>query len=308
MISVRNLRVDYDNTCAVDNVSFAVQPGEIYGLIGPNGAGKTSTLRALAGLLQPTYGEIIVAGVDLLVDRELAQQKVGFMPDFPPLYDDLLVWEFLDLFAASFFIPRSQRPAVIDANLDLVELTPKRNAFCKELSRGMRQRLMLAKTLLPDPEVLLLDEPASGLDPHGRSRLKQILKQVAARQRAVLVSSHVLAEMNEFCTALGIMERGRMVVSGSIDEVSGRVGRTGTLLVEVLAGAEQFRAVLVERLAVAPLKTDGARWEIPFSGSQEEAADLLTEAVGRGVRLASFARRKDTLEDLFLQVNAKELA
>ncbi len=307
MISVRNLRVDYDNTCAVDNLSLTIEPGEIYGLIGPNGAGKTSTMRALAGLLQPTYGQIMISGIDLLIDRERAQHRVGFMPDFPPLYEDLLVWEFLDLFAASFFIPKHQRPAAIEERLVQVELTEKRHALCKELSRGMRQRLMLAKTLLPRPDFLLLDEPASGLDPHGRAALRDILKQYAAEGHAILISSHVLAEMNEFCTAIGIMQRGKMVVSGGIEDVAGRIGRKGMLLVEVLAGAEAFERLLAER-QLETVKRNGSLWEVAFEGDRELAADLLSEAVGRGVRLASFARRKDTLEDLFLQVGAKEVS
>lgn len=308
MISVRNLRVDYDTTCAVVNLSFDIHPGEIYGLIGPNGAGKTSTLRALAGLLQPTYGQILIDGVDMLIDREEAQQRIGFMPDFPPLYDDLYVWEFLDLFAASYGIPRHARPAAIEANLELVELTSKREALCKELSRGMRQRLMLAKTLLPDPKFLLLDEPASGLDPHGRSSLKNILKDFAARQRAVLISSHVLAEMNEFCTAIGIMQKGNMVVTGSIDEVADRIGRPDVLLVELLSGQEVFAAVLRERGVEPVPPRNGGPWEIPYDGNPETAADLLASLVERGARIASYSPRKDTLEDIFLQVGAKEVS
>jgi ABC-2 type transport system ATP-binding protein len=165
MISVRDLRVDYDNTCAVKDVSFDIEPGEVYGLIGPNGAGKTSTMRALAGLLQPTYGRIEIAGVDLLIDPDEAQQNVGFMPDFPPMYDDLLVWEFLDLFAASYFIPKSERKEVVQRHILLVGLKDKRDSFCKELSRGMRQRLMLAKTLIPNPKVLLWMNPPAAWTP-----------------------------------------------------------------------------------------------------------------------------------------------
>jgi ABC-2 type transport system ATP-binding protein len=291
MISVRNLRVDYDTTCAVDDLSFDVRPGETYGLIGPNGAGKTSTLRALAGLLQPTYGQILIDGVDMLIDRERAQQKIGFMPDFPPLYDDLLVWEFLDLFAASYRIPKAERSAAVEANLELVELAGKRGALCKELSRGMRQRLVLAKTY-----------------PHGRSRLKDILKRFTAQDGAVLISSHVLAEMNEFCTAVGIMQRGKMVVAGSLEEVAERVGRPDVLLVDVVSGGDILAQLAAARGGGPAVHQGGTKWEIPFDGDRDTAAELLAEAVSRGVRIASFAPRKDTLEDLFLQVGAKEVS
>ncbi|MEJ7638559.1 MAG: ABC transporter ATP-binding protein [Singulisphaera sp.] len=236
MIRVRDLRVDYDDVCAVRDLSLEVGPGEICGLIGPNGAGKTTTMRAMLGLIEPTFGEIELDGVDMRERPRDACRLVGFMPDFPPLYDDLKVWEFLDLFAASYFVPRPERPATIGRHLELVGLTEKRDAMVVGLSRGMRQRLMLAKTLIPGPRVLMLDEPASGMDPRGRIDLKNILKALGAEGKTVLISSHILAEMTEFCTSVAIMERGRMVVSGTIEDVKagdggprarGRGARTG---------------------------------------------------------------------------------
>src|SRR3954453_17988605 len=180
MIRIKDLRVDYDDVCAVRDLSLEVGPGEVCGLIGPNGAGKTTTMRAMLGLIEPTYGEIELAGVDMGGGPREACRAAGFMPDFPPMYDDLMCWEFLDLFAASYFIPRARRKDVIDRSLALVGLTEKRRAMVLELSRGMRQRLMLAKTLTPDPRVLMLDEPASGLDPQGRIDLKNVMRTLAA--------------------------------------------------------------------------------------------------------------------------------
>src|SRR5277367_4997721 len=162
MIQIRDLRVDYDNICAVDDLTLTVEPGEVCGLIGPNGAGKTTTMRAMLGLLEPTYGEIEVMGVDVREHPKDVCRTVGFMPDFPPVYEDLLVWEFLDMFSASCGIPRGKRPAEVGRHLEMVGLAEKRDALVVELSRGMRQRLMLAKTLIPEPRALLLDEPASG--------------------------------------------------------------------------------------------------------------------------------------------------
>lgn len=308
MISVRDLRVDYDNTCAVKDVSFDIEPGEVYGLIGPNGAGKTSTMRALAGLLQPTYGRIEIAGVDLLIDPDEAQQNVGYMPDFPPMYDDLLVWEFLDLFAASYFIPKSERKGVVNRHIQLVGLKDKRDSFCKELSRGMRQRLMLAKTLIPNPQVLLLDEPASGLDPHARADLRKIIQGLADAGRSVLVSSHILSEMNEFCTSIGIMEKGRMVVTGRVEDVANQVHGGSQFEVKVLEKADEFKKIVSHEPLVKDLADQGGTWEFGFSGDDEAAARLLTKLVRAGVLVASFHRKTRSLEDVFMKVGAKEVS
>ena len=308
MISVRDLRVDYDNTCAVKDISFDIEPGEVYGLIGPNGAGKTSTMRALAGLLQPTYGRIEIAGVDLLIDPDEAQQNVGFMPDFPPMYDDLLVWEFLDLFAASYFIPKSERKEVVGRHIQLVGLREKRDSFCKELSRGMRQRLMLAKTLIPNPQVLLLDEPASGMDPHARLDLKKIIRGLAEAGRSVLVSSHILSEMNEFCTSIGIMEKGRMVVSGRVEDVAKQVHGAGQYSVVVLDRADEFKKIISTEAQATGLVDQGGSWEFTFDGDDQAAARLLAKLVRAGVLVASFHRKTRSLEDVFMKVGAKEVS
>jgi ABC-2 type transport system ATP-binding protein len=308
MIRVRDLRVDYDDVCAVRDLSLEVGPGEVCGLIGPNGAGKTTTMRAMLGLIEPTYGEIELAGVDVRDHPREAVRHIGFMPDFPPLYDDLLVWEFLDLFAASYKIPRRQRRAAIDRHLEWVGLTEKRRALVVELSRGMRQRLMLAKTLMPQPRVLLLDEPASGVDPQGRIDLKTILRQLAAEGRTVLISSHILAEMTEFCTAVAIMERGRMVVSGRIDEVNARVLGASLLAVEVLGDADAFARIVGDDPRAGPIERRGEAFEFRFRGDAAQASDLLAALVRGGVRVASFARRRDNLEELFLKVGARELS
>jgi ABC-2 type transport system ATP-binding protein len=292
----------------VRSISFDIAAGEVYGLIGPNGSGKTSTMRALAGLLRPTHGVIEIAGVDLLIDPDVAQQTVGFIPDFPPMYDDLLVWEFLDLFAASYFIPNADRREVVNRHIQLVGLMEKRESYCKELSRGMRQRLMLAKTLIPNPKVLLLDEPASGMDPHARSDLKRIIRGMSEAGRAVLVSSHILAEMNEFCTAIGIMERGRMVVSGRVEDVANQVHGAGQYSVRVLDRTDEFQKIIAAETAASGLVQQGASWEFALDGDEEAAARLLTKLVRAGVIVASFHRKTRTLEDVFMKVGAKEVS
>ena len=319
MISVRDLRVDYDQFCAVRDLSIEVKDGEVYGLIGPNGAGKTSTMRAMVGLLAPTYGEIQIAGIDLRENPQAVGQVLGFMPDFPPVYEDLLVWEFLDLFASSYFIPKPRRFPEIERRLHEIGLTEKRNAFIGELSRGMRQRLMLAKTLLPEPKVLLLDEPASGMDPHGRAQMKQVIREFAAAGGSVLISSHILSEMDEFCTSVGIMERGELVVSGAVDEISSSPdGSTATLEIEFIhgelknekgqTGEEIFRKVLAHSDLTGDPTRKGKKHIVAFDGGEEEAAALLKQLIRNGVVVCSFTRKRESLEDVFLHVGAKELS
>ena len=309
MIRIKDLRVDYDDLCAVQDLSLEVGPGEVCGLIGPNGAGKTTTMRAMLGLIEPTYGEIEVCGVDVRERPKDVCRIVGFMPDFPPVYDDLMVWEFLDLFAASYGLNPSQRRHAIADHLDMVGLTEKREAMVVELSRGMRQRLMLAKTLIPDPQVFLLDEPASGVDPQGRIELKNILRRLAEEKKTVLISSHILSEMNEFCTSVAIMEKGQIVVSGKIDEVNQRVMGDSFLTVEVLGEVELFRWVVgADDRADAIEHRGNSTYEFRFRGDAQAASELLTALVQQGVRVSGFARKRDNLEDLFLKVGSKELS
>ena len=309
MIRIKDLRVDYDDVCAVRDLSMEVGPGEVCGLIGPNGAGKTTTMRAMLGLLEPTYGEIEIMGVDVREHPRDVCRIVGFMPDFPPVYEDLKVWEFLDLFAASYGLERPRRHRTVDEHLDMVGLTEKREAMVVELSRGMRQRLMLAKTMLPNPRVLLLDEPASGIDPQGRIDLKNILKRMAEQQKTVLISSHILAEMNEFCTSVTIMERGQIIVSGRIDEVNQRIMGDSLLAVEVLSEPELFQWIVAADDRAGPIECrNDQTYEFRYRGDAEAASDLLVRLVGQGVRISGFARRRDNLEDLFLKVGSKEVS
>lgn len=308
MISVQELRVDYGNLCAVEDLSFSVADGEVFGLIGPNGAGKTSTMRAMVGLLAPTYGAVEIAGIDIREEPQAVGQVLGFMPDFPPVYEDLLVWEFLDLFAASYFIPKPRRSSEIRHRLEQVGLTEKSNSYVGNLSRGMRQRLMLAKTLLPEPKVLLLDEPASGMDPHGRAQMKQVIRDFAADGGSVLVSSHILSEMDEFCTSIGIMQRGQMIVSGNVDEIAARVLGQSVLEIDVVSGTETLQKILAKRQLDAEPDTSGRRFSVLFDGDDRAASDLLAEIVAAGVRVSSFTRKRESLEDVFLQIGATELS
>ena len=309
MIRVSNLRVDYDSTCAVRDLSLDVGAGKVCGLIGPNGAGKTTTMRAILGLIEPTYGEIELDGVNMREHPRDACKVVGFMPDFAPMYDELYCWEFLNLFAGSYGIPKKDRKPAVDRMLDRVGLTEKRKGRVGDLSRGMRQRLMLAKTLIPEPKILMLDEPASGLDPQGRIDLKNFLKKLAGEGTTVLISSHILSEMSEFCTSVAIMERGRMVVNGTIDDVRRRVMGGNVLEIELVGGEADLRRIVADQPRAGIIdKKDDSHYLIPFDGDATVAADFLSDLVLGGARVCSFTTRREGLEELFLKVGAKELS
>src|SRR6516162_7670396 len=219
MIEVHHLRKEYDQTVALENLHLEIPEGEVYGLIGPNGAGKTTLIRVLATLLEPTYGQVRIGGIDVLEEPLRVHPLIGYMSDFFSLYDNMLVWEYLDHFARCYGIAPRRRDRLIDEVLQLVSLQVRRDAEIKTLSSGMRQRLCFAKTLLHEPRVLLLDEPASGLDPAGRLEFRELLKQLHSMGRTVLISSHILTEMADFCTSIGILEQGQLLASGRVTDI-----------------------------------------------------------------------------------------
>ncbi|HJN16523.1 MAG TPA: ABC transporter ATP-binding protein, partial [Armatimonadota bacterium] len=296
MIRVSNLRVDYDDVRAVDDLSLEIGAGEVYGLVGPNGAGKTSALRAFVGLVEPTYGEVLIDGIDIDEHRAEATRVIGFMPDSAPTYDDLTVWEFLDLFAASYMVPEATRAETTERSIEQVGLAEKRDTLTAGLSRGMKQRLMLAKTLLPDPRVLLLDEPASGLDPYGRALLKDIVRQQGADGKTVVISSHILSELSEFCTSIGIMERGKLVASGEVDTVATELFGDAEITLEVVSGAEAIVAIAAANPLAGEARVEGNRASFSFGGDEADASDLLAALIAGGARVSSFARKQRDLE------------
>ncbi|HVP49788.1 MAG TPA: ABC transporter ATP-binding protein, partial [Candidatus Bathyarchaeia archaeon] len=208
MIHLENLSKEYDEVVAVRDLSLDIPEGEIYGLIGPNGAGKTTTLRMCCGLLQPTTGKAVINGIDVGEDMELAQAQVGFLADFFSVYEDLKVWEYLDYFARAYKLDESMIPRRVDEVIAEIGLETKRDSMVKGLSRGMKQRLGIGRAIIHRPKVLLLDEPASGLDPKARFELRQLLKRLRDNGSTIVVSSHILPDLEDFSTSIGVMERG----------------------------------------------------------------------------------------------------
>ncbi len=298
--------MDYGDFVAVDDVSLEVGAGEIFGLVGPNGAGKTSTFRVLATLMEPTYGSVRLAGVDIFEEPEAARRVMGYMPDLAPVPSDLKVWEFLDFFAEAHALGSAGlRRERVEECLGQVNLLEKRGVYCQTLSRGQTQRLVLAKTLLHRPRVLILDEPASGMDPLSRRQLRLALRGLAAGGATVIVSSHILSELAEMCTSLCVMQRGRLLASGTVDEVRGLLGRVErTVSVGVLEREAEALAWLEGRAQVAEAQRVGGRITFRWSGDAREQAGLLAGLVREEFLVCAWEEQKSSFEEILMDVAA----
>lgn len=310
MISTSGLTKFYETHPAVREVSLFVPAGETCALVGPNGAGKTTLLKMLAGLLRPTSGKIEVAGVEVGAEPKRLHRIVGYVPDTFGLYDDLSVRHFLEYFARAHEVPRESTGKRIDGVLGLTNLVGKRDAQVGALSRGMRQRLVIAKTLLHAPKVLLLDEPASGLDPHARIELRDLIRQLAALGTTILVSSHILTELADFSTSVIIMERGRVARSGRIDALVAELAGGTPVRVELLGpeGAARLAEDLGTRTGVKKIKLEGATLDFTFTGERAELAALHRELAAAHEGLVSFYERRLTVEDVFLATGRRDVS
>ena len=302
MIELIDFGKDYGEFTAVKQLNLKIEAGEMFGFIGPNGAGKSTSIRFLTTLLKATRGEGIVNGYRVTVDPMNVRRSVGYMPDAFGFYDGMKVWEFLDFFAVAYGIQRARRRQVIGDVLELLDLTHKRDDFVNGLSRGMKQRLCLAKTLVHDPPVLILDEPASGLDPRARLEMKALLKELRRMGKTILISSHILSELADCCTSIGIIERGQLLMHGPIEDVYRRIRGnrhvqvrfTGSMEagLSIIRSSPHCRDVQIdERQVVAELATDDAG-----------VAELLRQLVVANVGVRSFADKEPTLEDVFMLV------
>lgn len=309
IIETRDLVKTFGKFTAVDGLSLEVQAGSIYGFVGPNGAGKTTTMRILTTLTRPTSGQAWVAGHSVLDDRRAVRQAIGYMPDEFGVYDDLRVWEYLDFFAACYDIPETERRQLVGDLLELVDLSHRREDMVDKLSRGMKQRLSLARTLAHDPSVLILDEPASGLDPRARIEIRELMVELSRMGKTIFFSTHILADVENICTHVGIIEAGQMVMQGSMDEMKAQLMPHKEIIVTVKDNdtAEQVRA-LVAGMAdvlnvqlIAP-KGSRSRVQIDFAGDDDGVAAINQLLNRENVAIFGFSEESRDLEALFMGV------
>jgi ABC-2 type transport system ATP-binding protein len=301
MLEVQNLHKSYGGFTAVNGISFSLKPGDIFGFIGSNGAGKTTTIRMLATLLEPTSGSATLNGIDVVSQPMEIRRMIGYMPDFFGLYDDVKVWEYLDFFASIYGVQK--RNQVIDEVLELTDLSVKKDAFVQSLSRGMQQRLCLARCLVHDPKLLLLDEPASGLDPRARAELKELIAELGRLGKIVIVSSHILPELSDFCNCVGIIERGNLLAFGDVASVVRSIRPVSIINIKVIGEPGPTQQWLAKREGVGKqtCNEDGVI-SIEFTNEDAAQAKLISDMVTAGLPVYSFYEDEANLEDVFLKL------
>jgi len=302
MLSIRNLNKRYGKFQAVSELNLEVAEGEIFGFVGPNGAGKTTTMKIICGLLRATSGEITLDGVDIIQNSRRMKEKIGYMPDFFGVYDDLKVSEYLEFYASIYNIKGQERKRITDDLLELVDLGSKREAYVDSLSRGMKQRLCLARSLVHNPRLLVLDEPASGMDPRARFEMKEILKNLKGMGKTIIISSHILPELAELCTSIGIIDQGRMVISGSNEEIMQQVYNKKVVRLKVRDRLDDAVLILKEYPFVDKLVIGENTIQAGFGGGDEEMSRVLSDLISRGIPVVSFAQMDGNLEDVFMKV------
>jgi ABC-2 type transport system ATP-binding protein len=301
MISVQGLTKVYGNRTALDSVSFEVPKGEIFGFVGPNGAGKTTTLRILAALLEPTAGRASVDGADVIAQPERVHERLGYMPDFFGVYDQLTASEYLDFYAACYRQPKARRKKIADDLLELVGLSDRRDQAVDTLSRGLKQRLCLARALVHDPVVLLLDEPASGLDPRARVEMREILKELQKMGKTIVISSHILPELTELCTMVGIIDQGRMRATGPVQDVIRQLTSGRRLRITVLGQREEAAALLKPLAMIHSVTMVNGALEAEYEGDDATAAGILQTLTAAGIKVSAFSQLEGGLEDAFMR-------
>ena len=302
MIELRRLHRFFGTTRAVNDVSFEVPRGEVFGFIGPNGAGKTSSMRILATLDLPTYGDAYIDGFSCINDPDRVRRRLGFMPDYFGTYADVNCYEYLDFFARSYGLAGRQRHQALKHTMGFTKLDELAHKPIRGLSKGMKQRLCLGRAMIHDPAVLILDEPANGLDPRARIELREMIRELAANGKSVLVSSHILTELAEMCDRVGIIERGQLLAVGTVEEIQREQQPHREVKVRVLGGAAGVGEWLSTHLGVNQITHSGEELKFAHQGDRESEALLLKEMVQAGFRVAEFASHSQSLEDVFMAV------
>ena len=302
MIETKNLTKKYANLTAVDDLNLTIKDGDIFGFIGPNGAGKTTTMRILVTLLEPTRGKASINGLDVRRHGKKVRRLVGYMPDFMGVYDDLKVFEYLEFFAAAFGIERKKRKSIVEGVLELTDLQSKQRATVDSLSRGMQQRLGLARVLIHDPKVLILDEPASGLDPRARIEIRELLRELKRMGKTIMISSHILSELEEICDHVGIIEHGRMVFSGTLEEILPRLGIQSKVRVKVVNSKDKAVELLTALPQIKQVGISGDNIIVTFNEGYDGDGIIARTLVNADLDIVSIQPERLKLDDAFLQL------
>ncbi len=304
MIEISNLTKKYGQFKALDELSLSLDEGTVFGFVGANGAGKSTTFLILATLLQPTSGTVKIDGVDITKNPEEIRKLIGYMPDFFGIYDQLKAHEYLDFYGASYGIPSEKRAHLITDLLELVNLTEKRDAYVDSLSRGMKQRLCLARSLIHDPKVLILDEPASGLDPRARVEMRDILRSLKSMGKTIMISSHILPELAEMCDEIGVIDNGKLIAHGSVPEIQAQLLGDKTITTRIASDYGAAITFFEESPFVSAISHDSETGILAFTfkGDDLQQSELLREAVLSGIRILSFTEDSVDLEDVFMEI------
>ncbi len=302
MIKTQGLTRKFKEFQALSGIDVLIEEGDVYGFIGPNGAGKTTTIRVLATLLEPSSGAAFIDGINVVEEPYEIKKRVGFMPDSFGVYEGMRLREYLDFFGAAYKIPLKKRRAIIDDVLTLTDLAGKADLFVSAFSRGMKQRCCLAKTLIHDPKVLLLDEPASGLDPRARAEFKELIKTLQEMGKTILISSHILSELGDMCNKIGIISDGKMLAQGEYREILHQIRKARDLRLEVIEGADLAEKALEEDPAIEDFTRSGDEFHIQTNMGAIEISGLLTRLVESGVKVLFLEEIKGSLEDVFMHV------
>lgn len=305
MLLIKDLEKSYGKFQALNKMNLDIKKGEIFGFIGPNGAGKSTTMKIVSGLLSPDSGEVYVDGIDAIKNNKKLKEKIGYMPDFFGVYDNLKAYEYLEFYGSIYGIIGKEIKDLSMDLLALVNLENKYDAYVDGLSRGMKQRLCLARCLIHNPQLLILDEPASGMDPRARFEMKNILKNLKDMDKTILVSSHILSELGEICTNIGIVESGQMVCQGTVEDIMNTATGNEHIIITVMNQEEKAVKLLREIPSVGKVKFEDKTITITFNGSDEECASLLKRLIMNDIPIISFNKEVSSLEDLFIKITDK---
>lgn len=306
MLKIEKLSKTYGKTVALDQLDMTITDSALYGFVGPNGAGKTTTIKIVTGLLQPDSGSVTIDGIDAVKRPEQLKERIGYVPDFFGVYDNLKVSEYMEFFAACYGIDGLKARKRCMELLGQVGLDEKLDFYVDGLSRGMKQKLCLARALIHDPLVLIMDEPTSGLDPRTRYEFKEILKELREQGKTVIISSHILSELSEICTDIGIIEQGKVVLEGSMDDILSRINTSNPLIISIYSGREKALSLLKSHPYVETIAIQEEEIIVGFSGDRQDEAALLQQLVDADVLVYGFMRERGNLESVFMEITSHE--